>query len=222
LGTWFRRTFTLADGHAQPLCNAPHPPRRHRLSVSPRGIGRAPGRALAGNGLARPDRRTARQRQVDAACGACTRAGASGPPVALHDGCRRLPEEITALELNATDLLIVDGYEQLSWLARRRLAVRRRRLGFGLLVTAHADAGLPTVFATSVSLELAQSIVAELLGRQGGRLAEEVQADDVAWAFAEQRGNLRETLFRLYDLVERRSRAGPAGAHWPNLVREVF
>jgi hypothetical protein len=69
-----------------------------------------------------------------------------------------------------------------------------------LLVTTHQDAGLPTLFATSVTVETACNIVAQLLGDSKVTFTEtEVEA-----ALRSREGNLREALFELYDLYERR------------------
>lgn len=129
------------------------------------------------------------------------RAGRSIVSFSLHDGERRLPADKRQLQsLGETEVVIIDGYEQLGALARlsiRRLCRKRR---CGLLVTAHAHVGLPLLYATRVEMEMAKRIVAELL--PAGDAA--ISPDDVARALAEQRGNFREALFRLYDLYELR------------------
>jgi hypothetical protein len=69
----------------------------------------------------------------------------------------------------------------------------------GLLVTAHADVGLPTLLETSTSLELAQAIVACLPNATAG-----LPTGAVAACFQRAAGDMRETLFALYDTYERR------------------
>jgi hypothetical protein len=96
--------------------------------------------------------------------------------------------------------VIVDGYEQLSWWSRLRLKARCRSARAGLLVTAHTSVGLPDLFTTVPSLELAQQVVQRLLPSGDAQIA----ANDIAAAFDQQRGNLRETLFQLYDIYEQR------------------
>ena len=75
----------------------------------------------------------------------------------LQGGQRRLPAELwrAARSWHDTTLVVVDGYEQLSWLARRRLVSRCRRTRAGLLVTTHYDAGLPTLIELACPLDTA-------------------------------------------------------------------
>jgi hypothetical protein len=115
--------------------------------------------------------------------------------VGLHQGEHRLPP-LDRSSLGRDAVLVIDGYEQLSWWSRRRVKSLCRRCGAGLLVTAHDDVGLPTVFETSPSLGVAQRVVAELV-----RAAEtKVSGADVAAAYEAVNGNVREALFRLYDV----------------------
>jgi hypothetical protein len=126
--------------------------------------------------------------------------------VALRDGARRMHAG-WAREAQAAGagVIAVDGYEQLGAAARIALGVRCRRRGWGLLVTAHHDAGLPTLAATSSSLKTVQTLAAGLQSGCGAPLGGEVVAECFAAA-----GNVRETLFRLYDRWELQSRAGRA------------
>jgi hypothetical protein len=121
--------------------------------------------------------------------------------VELHDGQRRLPRDFWHGEsLHAAALVVVDGYEQLSRLSRWLLRRFCRRRGSGLLVTAHAPVGLPDLCGSSVSRARAEQIVEQL---QAGH-AVLVGPQDVADRFARHNGNMRETLFDLYDLYEAR------------------
>jgi hypothetical protein len=121
--------------------------------------------------------------------------------IALHDGRRSLPKGIFRNAPRDPDtLVIVDGYEQLAPWNRFLLKRRCRRGQFGLLVTAHAPAGFPDVYRTSATLALAQRIVEHL--QQGH--APRVAPADVAEQFARHSGNIRETLFALYDLYQSR------------------
>jgi hypothetical protein len=95
-------------------------------------------------------------------------------------------------------LVIVDGYEQLSFWSRLRLKLVCRRRGWGLLVTAHRNVGFPTLFHTRPSLEVAQAVVRRLLAAGESNISPEA----VAESFAQCQGNLRETLFVLYDRYE--------------------
>ena len=122
----------------------------------------------------------------------------------LHGGQRGL--DITAAQAaawNDATQVIVDGYEQLSWWSRAWLKRTTRRQGAGLLATTHLDAGLPTLFVMQGDEALAQQIVGQLLA---DRKLLHVTADDVSRCYRQHAGNVREMLFALYDLHERRSR----------------
>jgi hypothetical protein len=121
--------------------------------------------------------------------------------VELHDRQRRLPlDPDRRRRLQPFTMLLVDGYEQLSRYRRWRLRRLCRRRGWGLLVTAHASVGLPELFRTAPTPELAGEIVRRLLAGQACPFS----TDELAACFARQRGDLREMLFDLYDLYERR------------------
>jgi hypothetical protein len=118
----------------------------------------------------------------------------------LHDGKRRLPIDCDRHRaLSPSSVLVIDGYEQLSRWSRlkTRLLCRRRRCG--LLVTAHSDIGLPLLYRTVGSFEIARRIVGRLQPA-GGHIAE----SDVRRACQAHQGDLREALFWLYDLHEQR------------------
>jgi hypothetical protein len=121
----------------------------------------------------------------------------------LHDGQRSLAAEFWATSDPAPEtLVIVDGYEQLGLPARWRLKRRCRRGGLGLLVTAHASAGFPDLVRTAAGLETVARIVAQLLGNDAWPISRE----EIQQRFRLHRGNVRETLFALYDLYEERCR----------------
>lgn len=102
-------------------------------------------------------------------------------------------------ELNANRQLVIDGFEQYSRWDRWRIRRACRCSGAGLLVTAHRDLGLPLLFETRVDIELAKSIVRQLLH---GRLPP-IEEREIESAFARHYPNLREMLFELYDSIER-------------------
>jgi hypothetical protein len=132
---------------------------------------------------------------------ALERAGRRVVRFALHDGERRLPAEPGQLRsLRTPDVLLIDGFEQLSAFARFSIKRRCRKQGCGLLVTAHADVGLPWLYSTEVSPELAQQLVSQLVPAADQTIA----GSDIIQALADNRGNFREALFRLYDLYEQR------------------
>lgn len=98
-------------------------------------------------------------------------------------------------------IVIVDGYEQLNWLAIRRLRRKCLRLRWGLLVSAHRDIGLPTMHRTASTLELAVSLVGQLTGEQPP-----IDRDVIRRAFVNHNGNLRDVFFELYDHYEQHYR----------------
>jgi hypothetical protein len=129
-------------------------------------------------------------------------AGRRPTLVTLHEGERRLPQAAwETIAQGAPALLAVDGYEQLGRWTRERLRKSCRRRGTGLLVTTHEPAGLPTLFFVSPSLDTTRAVVRRLLANSGCPITD----DDIAHCFEKTGGNVRETLFALYDLAEKRS-----------------
>jgi hypothetical protein len=149
--------------------------------------------------------------------------GISVRRIALCDGQRKLPANffqqvqrdsgmdstpVANVGLHPAVLLVVDGYEQLGWWARRRLLTFSRARRCGLLITAHCDSAIgqiPILFRIAPDLVTVQHLVHNVLPPHGGAIL----ADDVAIAFAAHHGNVRETLFALYDLFEKRRRGSP-------------
>lgn len=119
----------------------------------------------------------------------------------LHGGQRAL--DWPALDWQTwtnESLVIIDGYEQLSFWQRLLLRARCYQRRAGLLVTAHQPVQLPTLFTTQPTAELTQQIVQKLVPAGDER----VTPSDVAAAFAEQQGNVRETLLQLFDVYRSR------------------
>lgn len=132
---------------------------------------------------------------------AIEQAGKRVALVDLHDGQRRLPREVKrGLALDADAVLVIDGYEQLGMLGRFWLARQCARYRSGLLVTAHASVGLPELLVTATTPALARRIVEQLLVDTPAQIT----AAEIDAAFARHQGDLRETLFALYDLYESR------------------
>ncbi|MEE3371362.1 MAG: hypothetical protein VX346_18655 [Planctomycetota bacterium] len=118
------------------------------------------------------------------------------------------PQALSATRRRGTRL-IVDGFEQLprilQWVLRWFCLWR----GCGLLVTSHRDVGLPWLVQTTSSLAWVQQIVSRLLQSCPGDV---IREEDVRVCYYRQEGNLRETLFALYDLFEYRRRRGAGRA----------
>lgn len=124
--------------------------------------------------------------------------------VTLRQEERRLPPQDVG-SWSASTQLVIDGYEQLSWWSRWRVKALCCRSGAGLLVTSHADVGLPTVFRTQPTAELARVIVAKLLKDCAGQISQA----EVAAAYEASGGSVRETLFRLYDVYQAKAARAP-------------
>lgn len=136
-------------------------------------------------------------------------AGFTIESIQLRDGQRRLPaeffkwaSEMASNSQDAKTLLIVDGYEQLGWLARASLKRRCRRAGAGLLVTSHAPTGLPTLITLAPDLPLVEQLVAALCTR-----APSITPADVTASHAAHGSNVRDIFFDLYDRYEQRRTA---------------
>jgi hypothetical protein len=112
---------------------------------------------------------------------------------------RGLPP-LDPLSLSATTQIIIDGYEQLSWWSKWKLVRLANRTKAGLIVTAHASAGFPTLYQTESSNAIAEAVVARLLKEDGPPIS----AHDIATAYQAARGDVREMLFKLFDVYQRR------------------
>lgn len=119
----------------------------------------------------------------------------------MHSDEKRLAISATELKsIGPETLIVVDGYEQLGGWNRSTLKKICRQQGTGLLVTAHESVGLPTLYRTSVTFDLARTLVCELLPPG----SEVIRDDDVSHSMDRWKGNLREVFFELYDLYESR------------------
>jgi hypothetical protein len=105
--------------------------------------------------------------------------------------------------------VIVDGYDQLWWWQRALLRYRCRSKRAGLLATSHKDTGLPDLWRTETSVALARQLVDRLLADAN---LSWFGSSELERIFAEQRGDLRETMFALYDLFELHGRESDANA----------
>lgn len=123
----------------------------------------------------------------------------------LHDGQRQLASSFWRCgDIDASTQVIVDGYEQLSYLQRLRLKRFCRRKHCGLLITTHRSAGLPTVYRTSVDPQIVAAIVARLTAESDWRIAPQT----INCLLGESHGNVRELLFHLYDVYESQRKHG--------------
>lgn len=127
--------------------------------------------------------------------------------VFLNTSNRALPHDLWPLP-GPRPLLALDGFEQLGWLARRRVVRDCRRAGAALLVTTHRSVGLPLLHRTDVM----PAALAWMLDRLVPPADRAVLAGfDAAARLKAHRGSLRDVLFELYDRWEAaRCDAAPA------------
>lgn len=112
------------------------------------------------------------------------------------------------LPMSATDwsawhestLVVIEGYELFNRRHQKLLDRACRNSGAGLLITCHKPQGLPPLFHTAVTVELAIAIVTHLLPPD----CDFISATDVQDSFSRHGQNLRELLFEMYDLYEQR------------------
>ncbi|HXU30524.1 MAG TPA: hypothetical protein VN851_08115 [Thermoanaerobaculia bacterium] len=96
-------------------------------------------------------------------------------------------------EMEAGELLLLDGFDHLSRIARFRLLRRAAKIG-GLLATSHRTEGvLPTLIDLAPTVELFADLARDLAG-------EEVESLDFAEIHRRHGGNLRTALRELYDV----------------------
>jgi hypothetical protein len=132
------------------------------------------------------------------------RAGRRPLAARLNQENRILGEEVwQAAQAPGPRVLVVDGLEQMSFWCRRRLKAACRRTGHGLVVSCHRGLGLPDLYRTAVTAELARRVLDSLLTPGQRRVLDDF---DLGAALAARGGNLREVLFGLYDLYEERTR----------------
>lgn len=153
-----------------------------------------------------------------------TKAGQQVFVITLHQGERRPPAWPPPA---GTQVVAIDGYEQLGWLWRWRVKVWCRRHASGLLVTAHRNVGLPTLWTTTPDLATLRRVVDHLWATvlrdaSAGQAVADASSsnDELAAALAAAQGNLREALFHLYDLYQQRSLAASAAGAPPADARE--
>ncbi|ADB15443.1 conserved hypothetical protein [Pirellula staleyi DSM 6068] len=121
----------------------------------------------------------------------------------LHNHERTLANLFTnARSWNDRTLVIVDGYEQLSWRSTLQLAFLVRIRRAGLVVTVHAPTNLPTWYETVPSAELAEQVAKLAIHRAlvDPQATQEKLDRETIHAAYHGDGNIRETLFRLYDI----------------------
>jgi hypothetical protein len=122
----------------------------------------------------------------------------------LHDRQQWMPRGWkktvwNAFEAGRSTMVIVDGFEQLGRFAQWHLKHICRTRSWGLLVTAHEDVGLPSLYRTLTSIDLADELVESLLPADETRITRL----EIHQAFRRHEGNLRQVFSDLYDQYER-------------------
>jgi hypothetical protein len=127
------------------------------------------------------------------------------PSISLHAGQRRLPHAFIAEARSGKrkTLLVIDGYEQLGWLERLRIARCCRRGRHGLRVTTHTRTRLPTL----IELAPSELLVSQLVNELCAAAPAQIPRADIAASHACHDSNVREIFFDLYDRYERIRRA---------------
>jgi hypothetical protein len=116
------------------------------------------------------------------------------------------PGSVTGEPTSQRRLLVVDGFEGLGWLGRVALRSWCASRNTGLLVTSHRNVGLPTIAECRPNLKTLQQIAERLTAGYPPF----VTSVDVSQAYESCGANVREALFRLYDVYEDRRRGGAA------------
>ena len=104
-------------------------------------------------------------------------------------------------------VVTIDGFEQLSTWRRRFVRWRLKFAGALLLATMHDAGAWPVIYRTRPSREKAMHIARRLSAlHASAEDADRIAPDEVERLFDAHQGNVREVLFRLYDLYELRRR----------------
>jgi ABC-type cobalamin/Fe3+-siderophores transport system ATPase subunit len=99
-------------------------------------------------------------------------------------------------------ILVLDGYEQLSWLGRSWLNRQCRARSMSVLATMHQPRrGFELIWRTQVDEHSSEWVIRELLGAAWEPAAVTQLLSSIEWADSRKRHgqNLRETLFDMYD-----------------------
>lgn len=102
-------------------------------------------------------------------------------------------------------IVCIDSWEQLRWPWAGMVTGIARACGTRLVVTAHRPGRLPTLWTCRTSPSLLASIVARL--PNGGWPDSPERQRQIEEAFWHSAGDIRESLFTLYDRFEERTRA---------------
>lgn len=99
--------------------------------------------------------------------------------------------------LGENSLLVIDGFEQLAWWRQRWVRYRCRQKRIRLLVTCHADCGVPILLRTEATWPLAYALAGRLLPCDATSYEDQLHT-----IWQEEPGNIRDFFFRLYHWCE--------------------
>lgn len=144
------------------------------------------------------------------------RLSSTGKQVICWRGARRgwLDIELRLSgRLKQTDVVLLDEFESLPWLGRRKIKALCQRHSLGLVVSAHRTHRLPTLMRTSVDAARADAIVQWCMTTQprGHYVTQAPSYQPPATAslaamLRKHDNNMREVLFELYDEFEKATR----------------
>ncbi|PQO38579.1 ATP-binding cassette domain-containing protein [Blastopirellula marina] len=109
----------------------------------------------------------------------------------------RKRESIPWGTLDENSLLVIDGFEQLAWWRQRWVRYRCHQKRVRLLVTCHADCGVPILLRTEATWPLAYTLAGMLLACDATPYEDQLHA-----IWQEAPGNIRDFFFRLYHWCE--------------------
>ncbi len=89
---------------------------------------------------------------------------------------------------------LVDGTEQLSWMAWKRFCLYTKNAK-AVIITSHVKKKMPTLLNTTTSPELLYDLVLKLVGEE-----EMVSKQEISRLFDSHQGNIRLALRTLYDI----------------------
>lgn len=111
----------------------------------------------------------------------------------------KLLNETSSLWYQSGSVLVLDGYEQLSWWARAKVVLATARRKAGLLLTSHRKTWLPTLVETQVDVQLALALLDQLLPVDLPSRERWLDVQRLESLLNAHRGNLREVFMQLYD-----------------------
>lgn len=132
---------------------------------------------------------------------ALERHGRRAPRVRLHSWTDASMVWMAIRQSGPDDTICIDSWECTGWLVGGLLRMVARATGRHLLVTSHRAAGFPELARCTTSPVLLHSIV-ESLPNHGDWFGSLIREADIGEAFATHGGNLRESLYELYDRFE--------------------